>query len=49
MKRLSLFLTSWPVVTVISAAAIIALVWPEGAKQWLRTWLIVQFLMGYLS
>jgi hypothetical protein len=49
MKQLTLFLTSWPVVTLIFVGFAIFLVWPDDAQRVLRTLLLVPFLLSYLG
>ena len=49
MQRLTLFLTSWPVVTLILVGCGIFLVWPEDARRVMRTLLLVPFLLAYLG
>ena len=49
MKQLTLFLTSWPVVTLIFVGFAILLVWPDDAQRVLRTLLLVPFLLSYLG
>jgi len=49
MQRLTLFLTSWPVVTLILVGCAIFLVWPEDARRVMRTLLLVPFLVAYLG
>ena len=48
MKQLTLFLTSWPVMTLIVAGCAIFLVWPDEAQRVIRTLLLSTFLMAYL-
>ena len=49
MKRLALFLTSWPVVVLIFVGLAIVLVWPDDAERWMRNLWIVPFLLAYLG
>jgi uncharacterized membrane protein YqjE len=44
MKRLALFLTSWPVMTLIFVGLAILLVWPDDTYRWIRKlWLVAVF------
>ena len=49
MKRLTLFLTSWPVMILIVAGCTIFLVWPDEARRVIRSLLLSTFLMAYLG
>jgi hypothetical protein len=48
MKRLALFPTSWPVLTLIFIGLVILLVWPED-DRWMRVLWIAPFLMAYVE
>ena len=49
MKRLTLFLTSWPVMALIVVGCAIFLVWPDEARLVIRSLLLSTFLMAYLG
>jgi hypothetical protein len=49
MKQLTLFLTSWPVVTLIFVGFAIFLVWPDDAQRAIRALLLVPFLLAYFG
>jgi len=48
MKRLVLFLTSWPVLILMVIGLVVFLVWPED-DRWMRVLWIVPFLMAYVG
>jgi hypothetical protein len=49
MQRLTLFLTSWPVMTLIVAGCAVLLMWPDDAQRVIRALLLAPFLLAYLG
>jgi hypothetical protein len=49
MQRLIAFLTSWPVVVLVSIGLVILLVWPDDTERWIRTLRIMAFLFAYIG